>query len=98
MPEIFHLKIIWEHTLTEILSYDNKSEVGITIRTWVKHHELEYFSSLLNHTPGKFTPSSSVSYYKDKVDSEVLLEMPTVGDAVSGQTENRNPWGVTEER
>ena len=47
------------------------------IRTWVKHHKLENFSSLFNHTPDKFTPSSPLSYYKEKADSEVLLEMPS---------------------
>ena len=77
MPSIFHLDAIWEHTLTEILNHDNKSDVGIMIRTWVKHHELENFSSLFNHSPDKFTPSSPLSYYKEKADSEVLLEMPS---------------------
>ena len=73
MPAMFHLNIIWEHTLTEILNHD----LGSIIRTWVKHHKLENFSSLFNHTPDKFAASSSLSYCKDKVDSEVLLEMPT---------------------
>ena len=77
MPSIFHLDAIWEHTLTEILNHDNKSDVGIMIRTWVKHHKLENFSSLFNHSPDKFTPSSPLSYYKEKADSEVLLEMPS---------------------
>ena len=77
MSAIFHLNSIWEHTLTEILNYDNKSEVGIIIRVWVKHHKLDNFSSLLSHSPDKFTPSSPLSYYKDKVDSEVLLAIPT---------------------
>ena len=43
------------------------------IRTWVKCHKLENFSSLFNHTPDKITPSSTLSYYKEKADSEVLL-------------------------
>ena len=77
MPSIFHLNAIWEHTLTEILNHDNKSDVGIMIRTWVKHPKLENFSSLFNHSPDKFTPSSPLSYYKEKADSEVLLEMPS---------------------
>ena len=77
MPSIFHLDAIWEHPLTEILNHDNKSDVGIMIRTWVKHHKLENFSSLFNDSPDKFTPSSPLSYYKEKVDSEVLLEMPS---------------------
>ena len=45
------------------------------IRTWMKCHKLENFSSLFNHTPDKITPSSTLSYYKEKADSEVLLEM-----------------------
>ena len=77
MPESFRLSDIWEHPLTKILNHDPKSEVGIRIRTWVKHHKLEDFNQLFNHTPDKFTPSSSLCYYKDKVDSEVLLEMLT---------------------
>ena len=77
MPSIFHLNAIWEHTLTEILNHDNKSDVGIMIRTWVKHHKLENFSSLFNHSPDKFTPSSPLSYFKEKADSDVLLEMPS---------------------
>ena len=47
------------------------------IRTWVKHHKLDDFSSLFNHSPDKYTPSSPLSYYKEKADSEVLLEMPS---------------------
>ena len=77
MPSIFHLNAIWEHTLTEILNHDNKSDVGIMIRTWVKHHKLENFSSLFNHSPDKFTPSSPLSYYKEKTDSEVCIYTPT---------------------
>ena len=65
-------------TLTEILNHDNKSDVGIMIRTWVKHHKLGNFSSLFNqHSPHKFTPSIPLSYYKEKALSEVLLEMPS---------------------
>ena len=77
MPSIFHPDTIWEHTLTEILNHDNKSEVGIIIRTWVKHHKLDDFSSLFNQSPDKFTPSSPLSYYKEKADSVGLLEMPS---------------------
>ena len=77
MTSIFHLNAICEHTLTEILNHDNKFDVGIMIRTWVKHHKLENFSSLFNHSPDKFTPSSPLSDYKEKADSEILLEMPS---------------------
>ena len=77
MPSMFHLNAMWEHTLTEILNHDNKSDVGIMIRTWVKCHKQENFSSLFNHSPDKFTPSSRLSYYKEKADSDILLEMPS---------------------
>ena len=77
MPSIFHLDAIWEHTLTEILNHDNNSDEGIIIRTWVKHHKQDDFSSLFNHSPDKFTPSSPFSYYKEKADLELLLEMPS---------------------
>ena len=38
MPAIIHLSDVWKHTLTEILNHDPKSELGIIIRAWVKHH------------------------------------------------------------
>ena len=66
MQSIFYLDAIWEHTITEILNHDNKSDVGSMIRTWVKPHKLENVSSLFNHSPDKFTPSSPLPYYKEK--------------------------------
>ena len=33
MPSIICLSTIWEHTLTEILNHDNKTEVGIIMRS-----------------------------------------------------------------
>ena len=57
MPTIIHLSGIWEHTLTEILNHDPKTEVGIIMRAWVKHNQLEDFNSLLNFTADDFTPS-----------------------------------------
>ena len=35
MPSIKHLSTVCEHTLTEILNHDNKTEVGIIMRAWV---------------------------------------------------------------
>ena len=32
MPSIIHLSTRWEHTLTEILNHDNKTEVGNIMR------------------------------------------------------------------
>ena len=50
MPSIRHLSDIWEHTLDEILNHDNKSEVGINMRSWVKHNKLDDMTSLLVST------------------------------------------------
>ena len=47
MPSIIHLSTIWEHTLTEILNHDNKTEVGIIMIAWVKHNKLEDMTDLL---------------------------------------------------
>ena len=47
MPSIIHLNTIWEHTITEILNHDNKTEVGINMRSWVKHNKLEDMSDIL---------------------------------------------------
>ena len=47
MPSIVHLNTIWEHTLNEILNHNNKTEVGIIMRAWVKHNKLEDMSDLL---------------------------------------------------
>ena len=47
MPSIIHLSTIWEHTLTEILNHDNKIEIGIIMRAWVKENKLEDMADLL---------------------------------------------------
>ena len=47
MPSIMHLNTIWEHTLNEILNHNNKTEVGIIMRSWVKHNKLEEMTDLL---------------------------------------------------
>ena len=57
MPAIIHLRDIWEHTVTEILNHDPKSEVGIIMRAWVKHNKLEDFTSLLTYDLNDFTSS-----------------------------------------
>ena len=85
MPAIIHLSDIWEHTLTEILNHDPKSEVGIIVRAWVKH------TSLLTYDLNDFTPSGILYYFKDKADSEVALIMPNTpgkGLTTSGDTFN----------
>ena len=76
MPAIIHLSDLWEHTLTEILNHDTKSEAGIIMRAWVKHNELEDFNSLLTYDLNDFTPSHILCYYKEEADSEVALMIP----------------------
>ena len=77
MPTIIHLSNIWEHTLNEILSHDNKTEVGIIMRSWVKCNKLEDMTSLLIYDLNAFTPSGTLCYYKEKVESEEAIMMPT---------------------
>ena len=62
MPSIIHLNTIWEHTLTEILNHDNKTEVGIIMRSWVKHNKLEDMSDLLIYDLNDFTPAGTLWY------------------------------------
>ena len=77
MPTIIHLSNIWEHTLNEILNHDNKSEVGTIMRSWVKHNKLEDMTSLLIYDLNNFTPLGTLCYYKEKVESEEAIMMPT---------------------
>ena len=77
MPANIHLSDIWEHTLTEILNHDPKSQMGIIMRAWVKHNNMEYFNSLLSYNADKFTPTGSPCDYKEKANSETLVMMPT---------------------
>ena len=54
MPAISHL--IWEHTLTDILNHDPKTQMGIIMRAWVKDNNRTDFTSMLTYTADKFTP------------------------------------------
>ena len=63
--------------LTEILNHRPKSQMGIIMRRWVRHNSMTEFSSLLSYTADKFTPTGALCHYKEKVDSEMLLMMPT---------------------
>ena len=56
MPSIICLSLIWEHTLTEILNHGNKTEMGIIMRSWVKHNNLEDMSDFLIYDLNDFTP------------------------------------------
>ena len=60
MPSIINLSPIWEHTLTEILSHGNKTEMGIIVRSWVKHNNLEDMSDSLIYDLNDFTPGGTL--------------------------------------
>ena len=77
MPSIIHLNRTWEHTLTEILNYDPKTQMGIIMRAWVKDNNMTDFTSMLTYTADKFTPTCCLCYYKEKVDAETPTLMPT---------------------
>ena len=76
MPSIIHLNTIWEHTLTEILNHDNKTEVGIIMRSWVKHNKLEDMSDLLIYDLNDFTPAGTLCHYKETAEVEETKIMP----------------------
>ena len=76
MPAIIHPSDLWEHSLTEILNHDTKSESEIIMRAWVKHKKLEDFNSLSTYDLNDFTPSGILCYYQEKADSELSLMMP----------------------
>ena len=47
--------------LTEILNYDNKTEVGIIMRSWVTHNKLEDMTDLLIDDLNDLTDQFSLS-------------------------------------
>ena len=65
MPAISHLNPTWEHTLTDILNRDPKTQKGIIMRAWVKDYDMTDFTSMLTYTADKFTPTGFLCYYKD---------------------------------
>ena len=75
MPAIIHPSDIWEHSLTEILNHDTKSESEIIMRAWVKHKKLGDFNSLSTYDLNDFTLSGILCYYQEKADSELSLMM-----------------------
>ena len=77
MPAISYLNPTWEHTLTEILNHDPKTQMGITMRAWGEDNDMTDFTSMLTYTADKFTPTGSHCYYKDKVDTETPTMMST---------------------
>ena len=77
MPTVVHLSNLWEHTLNEILNHENKSEMQIIMRAWVKYSKLQDMTTSLIYDFNDFTPSDTLYYYKEKVGSEVAIMMPT---------------------
>ena len=77
MPALSHLNHTWEHTLTDILNHDPKTQMGIRMREWVKDNDMTDFTSMLTYTAHKFTPTGSLCYYKEKLDSESPTMTPT---------------------
>ena len=78
MPAISHLNPSWEHTLTDVLNHDPKTQMGIIMRSWVKDNDMTDFTSMLMYTADKFTPTASLCYFKEKVDAETPTMMPTI--------------------
>ena len=76
MPSIINLSPIWEHTFTEILNHGNKTEIGIIMRSWVKHHNLEDMSDLLFYDLNDFTPGGTLCRYKGTAEAEETKLMP----------------------
>ena len=79
MPSIINLSPIWEHTLTEILNHANKTEMGIIMRSWVKHNNLEDMSDLLIYDLNDFTPGGTLCHYKETAEAaetKLMLNTP----------------------
>ena len=76
MPSIINLSPIWEHTFTEILNHGNKTEVGITMRSWVKHNNLEDMSDLLIYDLNDFTKGGTLCHYKETAEATETKLMP----------------------
>ena len=74
MPAISHLNPTWEHTLTDILNHDPKTQMGIIMRAWVKDNNMTDFTSMLTYTADKFTPTGFLCYYKEKVDAKHKIQ------------------------
>ena len=76
MPSIINLSPIWKHTLTEVLNHGNKTEMGIIMRSWVKHNNLEDMSDILIYDLNDFTPGRTLCYYKETAEAEGTKLMP----------------------
>ena len=76
MLSIINLSPVWEHTLTEILNHGNKTEVGIIMRSRVKDNNLQDMNNLLINDLNDFTPTGSLSQYKESAEAEETKPMP----------------------
>ena len=76
MPLIIILSPIWEHTLTDIVNHGNKTEMGIIMRSWVKHNNLEDMSDLLIYDLNDYTPGGTLCHYKETAEAEETKLMP----------------------
>ena len=76
MPSIINLSPLWEHTLTDILNHGNKTEMGIIMRSWVKHNNLEDMSDLLIYDLNDCTPGGTLCHYKETAEAEETKLMP----------------------
>ena len=76
MPSIINLSPVWKHTHTEILNHGNKTEMGIIMRSWVKHNNLEDMSDLLIYDLNDFTPGGALCHYKETAEAEETKVVP----------------------
>ena len=76
MPSINNLSPLWEHTLRDILNHDNKTEMGIIMRSWVKLYNLEDMSDLLIYDLNDCTPGGTLCHYTETAEAEETKHMP----------------------
>ena len=74
MSETIDLSYVWDHTISKILNYDLKSDMGNMIREWVIFNKLEDFNSLLKYTDDDCTPTGKLCYTNEN--GEKLHHIP----------------------
>ena len=72
MSETIDLRYVWDHTITKILNYDLKSDMGIKRKEWVVFDKLQNFNSLMNYIDQDFTPRGNLCYINERGE-----ELPT---------------------
>ena len=65
MSKTIELSYVWDRTITKILNYNLKSEMGIKIKEWIVFNKLDDFNSLLNYIDEDFTPTGNLYYIND---------------------------------